>query len=263
MDNIMSYFKSIRLNRIFPTIIVLAIGILIARLLLKIFDRALKNSKLNKTMFSFVKALMRILLYSIVVLIAASCLGIDVTSLIAVLSVVSLAVSLSVQNALTNVVGSISLLATQPFLVGDFVQIGSESGTVQEVSMSYTRLLTTDGRTVYIPNSDAASARICNYSEAGKRRIELSFTASYSNDIEAVKAALLRAADQPEALNDPAPMVFLNAYKDSAVEYCLYVWVNTTDFFQTKHRINETVKKEFDRSGISIPFPQLDVHVQK
>ncbi len=263
MDKLKEFLGGIRLDRILPTLMVLAIGFLIAKILLKLFDRGLSKSKLNKTLFSFVKTIMRILLYSLVVLISASCLGIDVTSLVAVLSVVSLAVSLAVQNTLTNVVGSLSLLATQPFHVGDFVQIGSESGTVEEIGMSYTRLLTTDGRTVYIPNGDAASARICNYSVAGKRRIELSFTASYDNDIEAVKTAILRAAQQPEVLQDPEPAVFLNAYLDSSMEYCLHVWVNTPDFFPVKHRINEAIKGEFDRNGISIPYPQLDVHVQK
>ncbi len=263
MDKIKEYLGNFSLDRVIPTLVVLLVGILVAKLLLKLFDRALSKSKLNKTLFSFVKTVMRILIYSIVILISASCLGIDVTSLVAVLSVVSLAVSLAVQNTLTNVVGSLSLLATQPFHVGDFVEIGSENGTVQEIGMSYTRLLTTDGRTVYIPNGDAASARICNYSVAGKRRVELSFTASYDNDIKAVKAAILRAAQQPEVLQDPAPAVFLNAYLDSSIEYCLHVWVNTDDFFPVKHRINETLKGEFDRAGISIPYPQLDIHVQK
>ena len=261
MDKLKDYLGNISLNRLFPTLAVLLIGIAAAKLLLKLFDRALSKSKLNKTMFSFVKALMRILLYSIVLLMAASRLGIDVTSLVALLSVVSLAVSLAVQNTLSNVVGSISLLATQPFHVGDFVQIGSESGTVEEIGMSYTRLLTTDGRTVYIPNSDAASSRICNYSVAGRRRVELSFTAAYENDIELVKAAIFKAAQQPGVLQEPAPSVFLNAYLDSAIEYCLYVWVNTPDYFEVKHKINEAIKKEFDEQGISIPFPQMDVHL--
>ncbi len=253
----------ISLERVLPSLLILVIGIFVVKLMLRVFDRALGKSKLNKTMFSFIKAVMRILLYALVILIAASCLGIDVTSLIAVLSVVSLAVSLSVQNALTNVVGSISLLATQPFQVGDFVDIGGDSGTVQEITLNYTRLLTTDGRTIYIPNSDAATARICNYSVEGRRRVELCFTAAYEDDIDAVKAAVLRAARHPKLLQDPEPAVILNAYLDSAIEYKFLGWTAAGDYFDVKNYINEEVKREFDRAKISIPFPQMDVHLQK
>ena len=263
MDVIKEYIGMISVERILPSILILVVGILVARFLLRLFDRALGKSKLDRTMFSFVKAVMRILLYALVILVAAGCLGIDVTSLIAVLSVVSLAVSLSVQNALTNVVGSISLLATHPFHVGDFVDIGGDSGTVQEITMNYTRLLTTDGRTIYIPNSDAATARICNFSVEGRRRVELLFTAAYSDDIDEVKAAVLRAAQHPKLLQDPQPMVILNAYLDSAIEYKFLGWTLAQNFFEVKNYINEEVKREFDREKISIPFPQLDIHVQR
>lgn len=263
MDKIKEYIGMVNVERILPAVLILVAGFLIVRLLLRLFDRALTKSKLDRTMFSFVKTVMRIILYALVVLVAAGWLGIDVTSLIAVLSVVSLAISLSVQNALTNVVGSISLLATQPFRAGDFVEIGGESGTVQEITMNYTRLLTTDGRTIYIPNSDAATARICNYSVEGRRRVELLFTAAYSDDIDEVKAAILRAAQHPKLMTDPAPSVILNAYLDSAVEYKFLGWTVTGDFFEVKNYINEQVKREFDKSKISIPFPQMDVHVQK
>ena len=263
MDKIKEYLNMISLERVLPSILVLAVGIVIVKLLLRIFDRALGRSKLNKTMFSFLKAIMRILLYALVVLIAAGCLGIDVTSLIAVLSVVSLAVSLAVQNALSNVVGSISLLATQPFQVGDYVEIGSDGGTVEEITMNYTRLLTPDGRTVYIPNSDAASARICNYTVSGRRRVELCFTAAYEDDMDKVKAAILRAVKHPKLLSDPEPAVILNAYLDSAVEYKFLGWTAAGDFLDVKNYINEQVKREFDKEHISIPFPQVDVHLQK
>ena len=262
MNRIIEYVKSLHFERLLPVALILIVGVIVVKLLLRLFDRALNRSKLNKSMFSFLKALMRILLYAIVLLIAASYLGIDVTSLVAVLSVVSLAVSLAVQNTLANVVGSVSLLATQPFHVGDFVQIGSDSGTVQEISMSYTRMLTVDGKTIYIPNSDAAAARICNYSVEGKRRVELCFTAAYDDAIDKVKSAILTAASHPKLLADTAPQVYVNAYLDSAIEYQLFAWVRSEDYFEVKMAVNEAVKKEFDKQGISIPFPQMDVHIQ-
>ncbi len=263
MDTIKEYLGVVSLEKLLPAIVVLLLGILAVKLLLKLFDRALRKSKLNKSMFSFLRTLMRILLFAIVILIAASCLGIDVTSLVAVLSVVSLAVSLAVQNALSNVVGSFSLLATQPFNVGDLVQIGSDTGVVEEISMSYTRLLAVDGRTIYIPNSDAAAARICNYSVAGRRRVELSFTAAYEDDIDKVKTAIMKAAIHPKLLQDPQPVVILSAYLDSAIEYQFLGWTAAENYLEVKNYINEEVKREFDKENISIPFPQMDVHLQK
>jgi small conductance mechanosensitive channel len=257
------FLAMIRVERILPALAVLLVGILLSRIFLKLFDKALQKSKLNSSMFSFLKTLMRVLLYSLAILIAAGCLGIDVSSLIAVLGVVSLAISLSVQNALSNVVGGFSLLTTQPFQVGDHVQIGSDTGIVEEISMSYTRLLTFDGITIYIPNSDAASARICNYTVAGRRRVELAFTASYDDDIEKVKAAILQAASHPKLLSDPAPVVILSAYLDSAIEYQFLGWTATENYLEVRNHVNGSVKKEFDRQGISIPYPQVDVHVQK
>ena len=158
LASIKKFFASLTLQKLVPVILIVVIGLLLVKLLLKLFDRVLERSRLERTMFSFLRAVMRALLYTILVLVAASSLGVDVTSLVAILSVVSLAISLAVQNALSNVVGSVTLLTTHPFHVGDFVEIGSDSGTVEEISVSYTKLATVDGKRIYIPNSDAASA---------------------------------------------------------------------------------------------------------
>ena len=134
LASIKKFFASLTLQKLVPVILIVVIGLLLVKLLLKLFDRVLERSRLERTMFSFLRAAMRTLLYTILVLVAASSLGVDVTSLVAILSVVSLAISLAVQNALSNVVGSVTLLTTHPFHVGDFVEIGSDSGTVEEIS---------------------------------------------------------------------------------------------------------------------------------
>lgn len=258
-ESIHTFFTSLTLKKLLPTLLILAIGTLAVKLLLKLFDRALSRSKLDRTMFSFLRATMRVLLISIVLLIAAGSLGVDVTSLVALLSVISLAISLAVQNALANLVGSVTLLATHPFHVGDFVRIGTDSGTVEEISMSYTKIMTVDGKRIYIPNSDAASARICNFSAEGKRRVDLTFSAAYENDIETVKDALLTAAQRAELLEGTQAQAFVNAYRDSGVEYQLFFWVKGGDYFSAKCAVNEEVKREFDRRGIVIPYPQLEL----
>ena len=151
LASIKKFFASLTLQKLVPVILIVVIGLLLVKLLLKLFDRVLERSRLERTMFSFLRAAMRALLYTILVLVAASSLGVDVTSLVAILSVVSLAISLAVQNALSNVVGSVTLLTTHPFHVGDFVEIGSDSGTVEEISVSYTKLATVDGKLYIIP----------------------------------------------------------------------------------------------------------------
>ena len=259
-EEIKAFFASLTLQRLIPVVVILVVGFIAVKLLLKLFDRALNRSKLDKTMFSFIRGVMRFLLYILLLLIAASSLGIDVTSLVALVSVISLAISLAVQNALSNVVGSVTLLTTHPFHVGDFVEIGSDSGTVEEISVSYTKLATVDGKRIYIPNSDAASARICNYSVEGRRRVDLYIGVSYDAPAEKVREALLAAAQHPKARQDPAPLVVLNNYQDSSIQYLLMLWTASGDYLDVRFAVNEAVKRELDARGIAIPYPQLDVH---
>ena len=262
LASVKKFFASLTLQKLVPVILIVVIGLLLVKLLLKLFDRVLERSRLERTMFSFLRAVMRALLYTILVLVAASSLGVDVTSLVAILSVVSLAISLAVQNALSNVVGSVTLLTTHPFHVGDFVEIGSDSGTVEEISVSYTKLATVDGKRIYIPNSDAASARICNYSVEGRRRVALYIGVSYDAPAEKVREALLAAAQHPKALQDPAPLVVLNNYQDSSIQYLLMLWTASGDYLDVRFAVNEAVKRELDARGIAIPYPQLDVHFE-
>ena len=260
---IKDFFATISIERIFPVLMVLLICIIVARILLRLFSRVLERSKLNRTMFTFLKTLLRIVIYALVILVVAGSLGIDVSSLIAVLSVVSLAVSLAVQNTLENVVGGVSLLSTHPFQIGDFVQIDSESGTVEEITMSYTKIETVDGKHVYIPNRDAAMSRIYNFSDNGKRRIEVTVCASYEDDIDAVKQALLEAGEHPNRLTDEPIEVYVNNYLDYGVEYMLRLWVASSDYAPTRFDVIEAVKRKFDEKGINIPYPQMHVHLKK
>ncbi len=259
-ESIRDFFATLSLERLLPAVLILVLGYLLVRLLLRLFDRALNRSRLDKTMFTFLKTIVRALLYAIVVLIAASSLGIDVTSLVAVLSVISLAISLAVQNTLGNVVGSITLLTTHPFRVGDYVELGSDAGTVEEITLSYTKLLTADGRRIHIPNSDAAAARICNYTIEGKRRLDLCFTASYADPTEQVRSALLAAAEGEPLLPETKATVIVSAYRDNGVEYLLQLWTTPEDFFAVKTSVMEKVRAQFSRAGIRIPLPQMELH---
>ena len=253
------FFDSLTLQKVIPPLILLAVGLVAVRLMLRLFERALERSKLERAAYAMLRSVMKVLLYFILLLLVAGQLGVDVSSLIAVLSVVSLALSLAVQGALTNVVGGITLLTTHPFKAGDYIELGDQAGTVVEVGVTYTKLQTADNKTICIPNSTAASAQITNFSAAGTRRMELTVSASYDSPVETVKAALLRAANTPTTLFTPAPFVGVKEYADSAIVYILQVWAATEDYWTTYYTINEAISREFAQDHIEKTYPHLNV----
>lgn len=258
-----SFFRSLTLGKLIPAIITLAAGLLIIRLAMKLFEKSLERSKLEKAAYGMLRGGMRILLYTILILVVVSGLGVDVTSLVAILSVVSLAISLAVQGALTNLVGGITLLSTHPFKSGDYVDIGGQSGTVSEVGLAYTKLTTPDNKVISIPNSIASTAEITNYSTAPNRRVDITISAAYSSSTEDVKQALLTAANIPQTLFTPEPFVSIQSYGDSAITYILRVWTLAEDYWDAYYTINENIRKEFSAAGVVMTYPHLNIHLDK
>ena len=254
------FFDSLTWQKVIPPLVLLLVGLVAVRLLLRLFDRALERSRLERAAYAMLRSVMKVLLYFILLLLVAQ-LGVDVSSLVAILSVISLALSLAVQGALTNVVGGVTLLTTRPFKAGDFVELGDQSGTVLEVSVTYTKLQTPDNKIVSIPNSTAAAARITNFSAAGTRRVDLTVSASYRSPVESVKAALLRAANSPTSLFTPEPFAGVKEYGDSAITYVLQVWSSASDYWTTYFTVNEAISREFAQDGIEMTYPHLNVHL--
>ena len=250
-------------ERILPFTLILVVGFIMIRIILNMVNKGLAKSKLEKAAHSLIRSLIRVVLYLLLGLIAASTLGIDVSGIIALASVLTLAVSLSVQNALSNVIGGFTLLYTKPFKSGDFVEIASESGTVNEIGMSYTKLITPDNKVIYIPNSAVVAADIVNFTVSGSRRVDLTISASYDAPTDKVIAALYEAAKVPGVLTDPAPFAAVNKYGDSAIEYILRVWTATDDYWDVNYTINEKVRETFRQSNIEMTYPHLNVHLQK
>lgn len=250
-------------ERIVPFILILVVGFLLIKIITSIVNKALSKSKLEKAAHGLIKSLIRVVLYLLVGLAAASSLGIDVTGVIALASVLTLAVSLSVQNALTNVIGGITLLYTKPFKSGDYVEIAAESGTVQEIGMSYTKLQTPDNKIIYIPNSAVVSADIVNFTVSGTRRVDITVSASYNTPTQNVIQALYEAAKVPGVLADPAPFAALKAYGDSNIEYTLRVWTATDDYWDVNFAINEKIREAFRNGGVEMSYPHLNIHVEK
>ena len=255
------FFDFLTWQKVIPPLVLLLVGLVAVRLLLRLFDRALERSRLERAAYAMLRSVMKVLLYFILLLLVAAQLGVDVSSLVAILSVISLALSLAVQGALTNVVGGVTLLTTRPFKAGDFVELGDQSGTVLEVSVTYTKLQTPDNKIVSIPNSTAAAARITNFSAAGTRRVDLTVSASYRSPVESVKAALLRAANSPTSLFTPEPFAGVKEYGDSAITYVLQVWSSASDYWTTYFTVNEAISREFAQDGIEMTYPHLNVHL--
>jgi small conductance mechanosensitive channel len=250
-------------HRLAPAILIFVIGFFTIFISMKILRKLLDRTKLENPAFSLLISVIRVALYLILSLIVASSLGIDVTGVIALASVLTLAVSLSVQDALTNLIGGFTLLYTKPFVIGDFVEIGGQSGTVQQIGLTYTKVLTPDRKTVSIPNKTVVAAQIVNFTAEGTRRVDITINVAYTNDPEAVLEALKKAADVPTVLKDPVPYTAVSTYGESTVGYMLQVWCKSDDYWTTMHGINKNIRVVFREEGIIMTYPHLNIHLDK
>jgi len=261
--SILSNVLNFLVNRTLPAVIVLVVGILAIAVVNRLLSVALQKSKLEKAAHSLIKSVVKVALFVLLGLIVCSKLGLDVTSVVALASVLTLAVSLALQNALSNLIGGFTLLYTKPFHSGDFVEIAGQSGTVQEIGLTYTKLATADNKVVSIPNSAVVATQIVNYTVSGTRRVQVIVSASYDAPVENVLEALREAADVPTAIQDPAPSAALLNYKESAIEYTLFVWCKAEDYWTTLFDANKNVKAVFAEKGIAMTYPHLNVHLDK
>lgn len=237
------------------------IGILVIRLVTAGVKRALEHSKLEKAAHSLILSILQVVMYVLLGLSVASGLGIDVTGVVAMASVLTLAVSLALQNMLSNVIGGFTVLTTKPFHSGDYVEIGAMAGTVEEITMTYTKLVTPDNKLISLPNSAVSAAQITNYSATGTRRVDIPISVSYDNDSDAVIAALLQASSMDKVLSDPAPFAALTSYDANTVSYVLRVWCTTADYWDVYFGLNQRVGKVLAENGISLSYPHVNVHM--
>lgn len=251
------------LSKVLLAVVIAVVGILAIRVLMKIVGSALEKSKLEKAAHSLIKTLIKTVLYILLALSLVSSLGIDVTGIVALASVATLAVSLALQNMLANVIGGFTLLYTHPFGSGDFVEIAGQSGTVSEVGIAYTKLITPDNKLVSIPNSAVVAAEIVNYTVTGTRRVDVAISASYDVPVAKVEAALAEAAQVPGILTDPAPFVSVTGYGDSAIQYVVRVWCKAEDYWDVHFAVTHAIKEKFDENGVEMTYPHLNIHMDK
>jgi len=202
------------------------------------------------------------LLWFVLALMVAGSLGFDVTSLIALLSVAGLAVSLALQNTLSNLAGGIMVLLTKPFVVGDYIESEGIAGTVSGVDLAYTAIITLDNKEVFVPNSHISAAKIINYNRLGKRRVDLNFTASYDSATKDVKAAIQEVLDTfPQILTDPAAVILLSEYQASSIQYTVRAWTSAADYWDVYFGIQEGVRESFQRHGVEMTYDHVNVHI--
>ena len=251
------------MERLLTAALILVGGIIAIRILMVLLKKVLETGKLEKAAHTLIKSLVRVALWLLLGLMVAERLGIDVTGVIALASVLTLSVSLALQNALANVFGGFTLLSTVPFHSGDYVDIGTDSGTVVEIDMTYTKLQTPDNKMISIPNSTVVSSDIVNYSITGTRRVDMTVTAVYAEPSQKVLDALLQAATHEKVLLDPAPVAVIDSYGDSTVRYNLRVWTKTEDYWDVRNAIMLNIKNVFDAQGIKMVHPHIHVYTEK
>lgn len=266
MSDIIAWVKSLSgtvVSKLLLAVIIVAAGMLAIKIVMKIINKFLEASKMEKAAHSLIRTLAKVVMLVLLSLTVVSSLGIDITGIIALTSVITLAVSLALQNALANVIGGFTLLYTHPFGSGDFVEIAGQSGTVQEVGIAYTKLTTPDNKLISIPNSAVVAAQIINYSCTGTRRVDIAISASYDAPVDKVEQVLREAASVPLVLAEPETFVGVTSYGDHAINYVIRVWANTADYWTVNNAIVKNIKMKFDENGIEMTYPHLNVHLDK
>ena len=250
--------------KIVAAIAIFIIGRIGISVLVRLIGRMLKRSNADETLVKFLISLTRITLLTFLFIIVLGALGVQTASFIAVLGAAGLAVGFALQGSLSNFASGVMLIIFRPFKAGDYVEAGGTSGTVEQIAIFSTIMKTPDNKRVIIPNSKITGDTITNYSAMDTRRIDMVFGIGYGDDIKKAKDILtqLVTADS-RVLKDPAPVVAVLELADSSVNFAVRPWVKTADYWDLYFDLTEKVKLTFDQQGISIPFPQTDVHLHQ
>ena len=259
MDLIMLYTPKLLL-----AILTLIIGLWIIKFVAKVFNRSMTAGKVDESLKKFLLNLLSILLKTILLISVASMIGIATTSFVAILGAAGLAVGLALQGSLANFAGGVLILLFKPYKIGDVIEAQGFVGSVSEIQIFNTVLKTPDNKTIIIPNGSISNGNIINYSNEPQRRVDFVFSIGYNDDIATAKNVLYEIIEEDDRiLKDPAPMVVVAELADSSVNINFRVWCKTTDYWTIYFDMFEKVKLAFDKAGVSIPFPQQDVHIYR
>lgn len=245
-------------------LIILIIGFKLVNFLINRIKKGIGFKKLEKTTQSFLASILSILLKSVVIITCAGELGIPMTSIITLIGSVGLALGLALQGGLSNIAGGVMIMIFKPFKVGDFIDNGVNSGTVKEINIFHTVLSTYDNKMIVIPNGNLSNSIITNYSRYPERLLDITITVDYKSNLKNVKNVLTNIANNCQyRIENKDILIALKEHADSSLVYTFRIWVKNADYWNARFELLEEIKKEFDKNNISIPYPQLDVHLDK
>lgn len=264
-ENLNTLTGNLALDTLVSGLVTFLVCCIVIRIVKSVLSRVLNRAnKLDAPVKNLIMKLVTTLLWALTIIIVAGAFGINATSLVAVLSVAGLALSLSVQNLLSNFFSGIMLLINKPFKEGDFVELGDRAGTIKTIGFFNTTFTTPDNVSIAIPNADLTAAAVKNYSREPLRRVDLTFSASYDAPTETVKKAILEAvAMDARILPDPAPFVRLLSYEASSIQYVTRVWVKNADYWDVYFDLNEQVRESFAKNGVEMSYEHINVHMME
>ncbi len=249
--------------KILQALIILWVGSKLIKLLIKGLRKGRLFNKMERSLQSFLISFITASLKIILFISIASFLGVPMTSLITVLGSAAVAIGLALQGGLSNLAGGVIILFFKPFQVGDYIDTHADSGTVTDISLFYTTLQTVDNRVVMLPNGNLVNNPVINYSKLEERRVDLTIAVDYATDIDKVKQVIIETALQDERIiKEKDIFVRLNEMADSSLNFVVRVWVKSENYWPVSFDLKENIKKALDKNNISIPFPQMDVHVK-
>lgn len=267
LEHLLQTLKTVGATSIFKillAVVILIIGSKLIKIIIKLLNKSHSYTKLDESVRSFLNSFIRVVLYAVLYITAATALGVPETSLVTALASCGLAVGLALQGSLSNFAGGLMILIFKPFVIGDYIVSGSFEGTVKEINVLYTVIVTIDNRTVTIPNSSISNAPVVDVTGQATRRLDISVGISYNADIDKALSVLSAlAANNKEILQTPAPQAVVDNLGESSIDLILRFWVNTENYWPVRYQMLKDVKQALDENGIEIPFPQLDVHVSK
>lgn len=256
--------KALRMGlRVLLALVVFLLGVQLIKLVRRIVRRSLERGKVDVGVRQFTDSFLKAVLYILLVFMIAGGFGVDAASVVALLGSAGVAIGLAVQGSLSNLAGGVLILILKPFLVGDYIiEGGGKEGTVTEIQLFYTRLLTPDNRTVILPNGALANGSLVNVTADKYRRCDISVGVSYQSDLQMAREALMGMLEaDPAVLKDRDMRVVVDALGESAIQLIVRCWFTNEEYWDGRYRLTEGIKTVLDQAGIQIPYPQLDVHV--
>ncbi|WP_194663239.1 small-conductance mechanosensitive channel MscS [Vibrio anguillarum] len=249
---------------IISAILILFIGNIVVKAVAGSVAKALKKKDMDKAVVEFVHGLVRYTLFVVVLIAALGRIGVQTASVVAIIGAAGLAVGLALQGSLSNFAAGVLIVAFRPFKSGDYVEVSGTAGSVESIQIFSTVLRTPDNKMVIVPNGSIISGPIVNYSRHDTRRIDLVIGVSYKSNLQKTKEVLAKVvAAEPRLLKDPAPTIGVMALADSSVNFVVRPWVKTAEYWAVYFDLLQAIKEELDKEGIEIPFPQMDVHLNK